>query len=170
MLSRRLYLKEREREGCSNVTSKKPTNFNKPDGTPCTTPKENADTFHTHLKQQFERDTVFDELFLDAIPQKELVMEAELLPSVSDTTTAIKKLNLSSPGLSGIHRSYWKAMASNDVTFNLIRDFITNFWRSESPPASWNNCSLTILPKKGSIEINMPSSSLSFLPAHKISN
>ena len=66
---------------------------------------------------------------------------------------AISKLHDSAPGASGLRASAWKALADDRTTFDLIRNFVIEFWESEVLPCSWEVGLLSILPKKGDLSL-----------------
>ena len=43
----------------------------------------------------------------------------------------MSKLHDSAPGASGLRASAWKALADDRTTFDLIRNFVIEFWESE---------------------------------------
>ena len=65
----------------------------------------------------------------------------------------MSKLHDSAPGASGLRASAWKALADDRTTFDLIRNFVIEFWESEVLPCSWEVGLLSILPKKGDLSL-----------------
>ena len=44
-----------------------------------------------------------------------------------------------------------KALCEDAVSFNLVRDFVLEFWESEVVPSEWEKGLLKVLPKKGDL-------------------
>lgn len=144
-------LKELKR-GHSNVKLVKNVKVRKPNGELCVTAAENADTCKNHFAKLFQINPTVDLAVLLLLPQLPAVLNADRLPSDQEITAAIAKLNPTSPGLSGVPSIAWKCLATNQLTFEMIRIFLHDFWTSESPPQDWNEGKLKILPKKGNLQ------------------
>ena len=56
-----------------------------------------------------------------------------------------------SPGVSGISAPMIKALCEDAESFNLVRDFVLEFWESEVVPSEWEKGLLKVLPKKGDL-------------------
>ena len=65
----------------------------------------------------------------------------------------MSKLHDSAPGASGLRASAWKALADDRTTFDLIRNFVIEFWESEVLPCSREVGLLSILLKKGDFSL-----------------
>ena len=48
-------------------------------------------------------------------------------PLDTEILNAVRNLNISSPGASGIHARRWQALSSTSVGFNFIRHFVVQF-------------------------------------------
>ena len=112
------------KKGLNNASKRKSVNLKKPDGSTCTSPAENADTFHEHFQQLFQRQPVFDRSVLDTLPQHNCIITADREPDDDEIRTAIRGLNHTAPGISGIPSAVWKALATEESSFALIRELI----------------------------------------------
>ena len=52
-----------------------------------------------------------------------------------------------------LRASAWKALADDRTTFDLIRNFVIEFWESEVLSSSWEVGLISILPKKGDLSL-----------------
>ena len=52
-----------------------------------------------------------------------------------------------------LRASAWKALADDRTTFDLIRNFVIEFWESEVLSRSWEVGLISILPKKGDLSL-----------------
>ena len=86
---------------------------------------------------------------MNLLPQHNPHLSAERIPSDDEIQAAIKKLNNTAPGPSGIRSSIWKTLAADANAFALLRDFVHDFWNTEVVPSEWDIGQLTILGKKG---------------------
>ena len=71
------------------------------------------------------------------------------LPTDKDIHIAIQQLNDSAAGNSGIRTKLFKALATDEDTFNIIRQYTHKFWKEEVQPKECDTGKLGILPKKG---------------------
>ena len=114
----------------NNFSPPKQSNLNKPDGTACKTPEENAATFHNHFKSIFSQTPTFDTTVVNLLPQHNSHLSAESIPSDDEIQAAITNLNNTVPGPSGIRSSIRKTLAADDNAFALLRDFVHKFWNT----------------------------------------
>ena len=50
---------------------------------------------------------------------------------------AILKLKNKAPGESGLTPQMWKALTTNDITFEIVETIILDFWDTELSPEEW---------------------------------
>ena len=136
------------KKGFSNLSQSNQIYLRKADGSLCTTPEENASTFHAHFKNVYQHKPSFDPTVMNVIPQKTYAVAADTSPTDTEIKEAIKSLNNTAPGPSGIRSNIWKTLGEDSRTFQIIKAVILDFWHSEIPPKEWNVGRLTILPKK----------------------
>ena len=96
---------------------------------------------------------VYDDSVFFSLPERSHAEGLEDVPTDSEISLAISKLHDSAPGASGLRASAWKALADDRTTFDLIRNFVIEFWESEVLPCSWEVGLLSILPKKGDLSL-----------------
>ena len=141
------------REIKNGLTKTKPATekmMMKSDGTLCTTTEENAEVFRVHFKQLFDRMPEFTSDF-SSFPQSPVALEFDVVPDDEEIKAACRKLKDKAPGDSGLLPQLWKALLSEDATFQILKSLILDFWRSELPPKQWQKGLLKVLPKKGDL-------------------
>jgi hypothetical protein len=69
----------------------------------------------------------------------------------SEILAAIKKLNDTAPGASGIRSKIWKSIALDPILLGHMTTIIHNFWSNESTPDEWVTGILAILEKEGDL-------------------
>ena len=122
----------------------------KADGTMCTTTEENAEVFRVHFEQLFDRMPEFTNDF-NSFPQTPVALEFDVVPDDEEIKSACRKLKDKAPGVSGLLPQLWKALLTEDSTFQILKSLILDFWRSELPPKQWLKGLLKVLPKKGDL-------------------
>ena len=138
----------------NGLTKTRPTAsqmMTKSDGSKCTTPAENAEVFREHFEKLFDRVPTFSEEAASMIEQLPVRDEYGEEPDDDEIRAACRRLKEKAPGDSGLLPQFWKALSSEPSTFDLIKQLILNFWRSEQPPRDWLIGLLKILPKKGDL-------------------
>jgi len=123
----------------------------KKSGEVCVGAVENAERFREHFLELYGRKEKFDWGVLDSIQQHEVWEEAGRIPSDKEIEAAVGKLNLSSPGASGVGAAAVKAVLSSARGFVLLREMVLEFWEGEVAPTSWEDGLLKILPKSGDL-------------------
>jgi len=123
----------------------------KKSGEVCVGAAENAQRFKEHFVELYGREEWFDERALDSIVQHEVREEAGRVPDDEEIRAAVKRLNSSSPGKSGVGAVAVKAAIENARGFALVREMVLEFWEGEVAPASWEDGLLKILPKSGDL-------------------
>ena len=123
------------------------------DGSSASTAEDNAEVFARHFDGLYGCRAVYDDSVLFSLPERSHAEGLEDVPTDSEISLAISKLHDSAPGASGLRASAWKALADDRTTFDLIRNFVIEFWESEVLPCSWEVGLLSILPKKGDLSL-----------------
>ena len=100
----------------------------KPDGTKCTSPAENAEVFCNHFAQLYEKNPTNRDLINAQLNQLPICPEMDDLQTDNEIILAIQQLNNSAAGESGIRAEIYKALATNPETFSTIRRITHNFW------------------------------------------
>ena len=77
------------------------------------------------------------------------------LPTDKEINLAIRQLNKSAEGVSGIRSEIYKALATKPETFSTIRRIAHDFWTEEKQPEEFNYGRLGILPPKGDLSTQM---------------
>ena len=139
------------KKGHSNIRSCKITNLRKKDKSLCKTPRENAEAFKDHFVSIFQSHLPFDPAVLNDIPDIPPFNAAATIPTLDETTEAIKNLNNTAAGPSQIPSTVWKCLADNPATLQITHESIINFWATEISPTEWNTGLLKILAKKGDL-------------------
>ena len=124
------------KKGLTNTRKTNTIKLRKPDGSLGITPNDNADIFYNHFNNLFQAAAPTDPSVLNDLEQLNIHEEAGEIPSDTEIMAAIKKLNNTSPGISGINSSIWKTISTNQEIFAHIKKFVIHFWNSESPPKS----------------------------------
>jgi len=112
---------------------------------------ENAERHKEHFLELLGRKERFDWSVLDSIQQHQVWEEAGRNPSDREIATTAGRLNLSSPGVSGIGAAAVKAAVASERGFALVRGMVLGFWEGEVAPTSWEDGLLKILPKSGDL-------------------
>ena len=110
--------------------------------------EENAEVFRSHFDLLFDRQPEFN---LDAaswFEQSPILLEYDDPSDDEEIKKAVLKLKDKAPGNSGLLSRFWKALLDDEVTFDILKQIIMDFWRSEKPPKQWLQGLLKILPKK----------------------
>ena len=87
------------------------------------------------------------------MPQKPIVTDLDHEPTDTEIRSALSQLHDTAPGDSGLGAPLWKALGEVEEAFDLIRQVILAFWRSEKMPIEWETGLLAILPKKGDLSL-----------------
>ena len=69
-------------------------------------------------------------------------------PTVGEVARALRKLNRTSPGVSGIPADAWKVLSFGDGMVTLVREMVLVVWRDENLEPDWEVGLLAILPEK----------------------
>ena len=125
----------------------------KEDGTRCESSEENAEVFLEHFKKLYERIPVYDISVLDLLQQEPAINGLDNLPTDEDILKAVNSLKNNAPGESGLSSQMFKAIISNNATYDLLKCIIVDFWENESPPEQFEIGMLKILPKKGDLSL-----------------
>lgn len=144
-------IKELKAALSGKVPPKPQVKMRKSGGGYCTSPEENAEAFKAFFEPLYGRTADVDESVLQGIKQQEVLMKLENEPDLAEVITAVKRLNNSAPGESGISAQMVKALIANTGTVNMIHGYVIEFWETETAPASWLSGILKVLPKKGDL-------------------
>ena len=128
----------------------------KPDGnggwTTAESPAENAQMLGDSFAELLSRkEGVLDDEILDWIEQQPTMHDLDRDPDDDEIEKAVRRLNLSSPGKSKVSAAMVKALLEERETFELIKEYVHDFWVNEVPPESWLVGILKALPKKGDL-------------------
>ena len=123
------------------------------DGVTCKDAAENAARFKEHFSELYGKEEWYDETGLGSIPQHDpKVWEDQgRTPDADEIKVAVRRLNVSGPGITGISAAVLKALLLHDEAFNCLVEVVLHFWESEEVPAQWEECLLKILPKSGDL-------------------
>ena len=88
---------------------------------------------------------------LDELKQQPPIPGCDHPPPRKEIKDAILKLKNKAPGESGLTPQMWKALTTNDITFEIVETIILDFWDTELSPEEWETGILKILPKKGDL-------------------
>ena len=128
-----------------------PAKMQKPDGTRAPSPEENAAVFAEHFQLLYGRQPSGKPAMLALLRQRDVVPGLDGPPTDEEVRRALGKLRDTAPGDSGLPAVAWKALASTDAGFALVRHLVDSFWLTEQVPAEWEIGLLRILPKKGDL-------------------
>ena len=138
---------------CGVVRRRAPAKMRKPDGSLAASPEENATVYAGHFEQLYGRVPTFDPSVLDLVQQREVASGLDGLPTDAELHTALRRLRPTAPGVSGLAAGLWKALGATAEGFALVRQIVHEFWETEEQPAGWEQCLLSILPKKGDLSL-----------------
>jgi len=121
-------------------------------GEVCVGAKENAERFGEHFEELYLRAEGFDASAIDCIPKHEVDEEGGRVAGEKEVVMqAVQRLNVSSPGCSGVSAAAVKA-AMEDVGMRAVMvQVVGEFWETEVVPAGWEDGLLKILPKSGDL-------------------
>jgi len=139
------------KKGFSKIKTSKTTFLRKPNGTLCNSSEENADTFLLHFESLYQKAPTYDPSSIDLITQYPIHSNADELPSLEELIAAIKKLNDTAPGPSGIQSKIWKTLFFDNFLLNEMLKIVHDFWINENTPDEWVTGILAILEKKGDL-------------------
>eukprot|EP00957_Ditylum_brightwellii_P211980 15366827-Ditylum_brightwellii.AAC.1 len=74
-------------------------------------------------------------------------------PTNKKIKTVNSQLNKKVAGESDIKLEVYKALATDENIFNIIRGFIHDFWKDEQQPSNFDIGELGILPPKGDLSL-----------------
>ena len=123
----------------------------KADGTRASTPEENAAVFKSSFEKLYGRAASFDPSVLDSLPQLLTAPDLDHIPTDIEIRTAVRRLNNTAPGESGVPAPLFKALISTGAGFDVVRSMVTRFWESGDVESEWEIGLLAILPKKGDL-------------------
>jgi hypothetical protein len=131
-----------------------PRNLRREDGSGLAeSPEENAGIFARAFGKLYGRTPAFSGRALDDVEQQRVQEMLGEVPEVEEVHEAVKKLNLSGPGASGVHATAMKALMADEGTTNLVVQYVREFWRTGTVPEEWEVGELKILPKKGDLSL-----------------
>ena len=123
----------------------------KRDGTRATTSEENASVFAEHFEKLYGHEASYDPSVIDLLPQRGVVPDLEHPPSDEEIRHAVKRLNDTAPGKSGVAAPLFKALITTAAGFDLVCSMALSFWETGKVPDDWETGLLAILPKKGDL-------------------
>ena len=92
----------------------------KEDVTKCKSSEENAQVFKEHFKKLYERVPIYDSSVLELLQQEPVISGVDHLPTDEEILKAVNSLKNNAPGESGFTSQMFKAIASNNQTFQLL--------------------------------------------------
>mmetsp|Transcript_2987 Transcript_2987/g.9031 ORF Transcript_2987/g.9031 Transcript_2987/m.9031 type:complete len:137 (+) Transcript_2987:2804-3214(+) len=119
----------------------------KPDGTRCSSPRENADVFKEHFSELYARQPRFDATIIESLEQLPIRYVLGDMPPDAEIKRAVRQLNNSAAGASELKAEMWKALSDDPETFPYLRQVVRDFWQSEVQPEEWDIGRLGILPR-----------------------
>ena len=141
------------KKGLAKTRPSAETMMKKADGSTCKSAIENGEVFKAHFEELFDRSPVYDEEALSAIDQHPILTEFDTIPDDKEIHDAVLKMKDKAPGDSGLKPQLWKALLSEEATFQILKIMVLDFWESELPPQEWLNGLLKILAKKGDLSL-----------------
>ena len=91
----------------------------KEDVTKCKSSEENAQVFKEHFKKLYERVPIYDSSVLELLQQEPVISGVDHLPTDEEILKVMNSLKNNAPGESGFTSQMFKAIASNNQTFQL---------------------------------------------------
>ena len=124
----------------------------KEDGTRCKCSEENAQVFKEHFKKLYEHVPIYDRSVLELLQQEPVISSVDHPPADEEIfKPVISLIKNNALGESGLTSQMFKAIVSNNQTFQLLRSIILDLWKNELPPDQWETGLLKIIPKKGDL-------------------
>ena len=122
-------------------------------GVACKDAAENAARFKEHFSELYSKEEWYDSTVLDSIPQHDpsVWKDQGRTPDLDEIKVAVRRLNVSGPGATGISAAVLKALLLHDEAFSCLADVVLHFWETEEVPPQWEECLLKILPKSGDL-------------------
>ena len=131
-----------------------PCRLQKEDGTGLAeSPEDNAGIFSRSFEGLYGRKPKFKALIWEEVQQQRVHEDTAAMPLEKEIVAAVKRLNLSSPGRSGVTAVAMKALLADSVLTRYIVQYVQHFWQQEMVPSSWEEGELKILPKKGDLSL-----------------
>ena len=123
----------------------------KADGTRASTPEENAAVFASHFEQLYGRTPSYDPSVLERLPQHPTAPNLDHPPTDDEIRRAVRRLNNTAPGESGVPAQLFKALVSTSAGFGVVRSMVLCFWETGQVEPEWETGLLAILAKKGDL-------------------
>ena len=95
----------------------------------CSTDEEEAEAREAHFKNLLERTATYDPDVVNLIEQLPVQYELDDDISIEEIDAAVRKLNLSGPGMTGVHATAIKCCYNQPATRGMIIDIITGIWK-----------------------------------------
>ena len=141
------------RAGLGPSTRPAQPKMKKADGMRATTPEENATVFAEHFEQLYGHEATYDPSVIDLLQQRPVMPDLNHVPTDDEIRNAMRRLNNSAPGDSGVVAPLFKALISTDSGFGLVREMVYHFWQTGEVQFQWETGLLAILPKKGDLSL-----------------
>jgi len=113
-----------------------PAKMKKADGSLADTPEENASVFADTFSQLYGREASFDPSVLNNLPQRQVAVGLDHVPTDDEIQLATSKLHATAPGPSGLHARLWQALVSTSDGFGFVRHLVQHFWTTEELPTA----------------------------------
>ncbi len=115
------------------MVKRQPRNLRREDGSGLAeSPEENAGIFARAFGKLYGRTPAFSGRALDDVEQQRVQEMLGEVPEVEEVHKAVKKLNLSGPGASGVHATAMKALMADEGTTHLLVQYVIECWRTGS--------------------------------------
>ena len=139
------------RAGLGPTTRPVQPKMRKVDGTRASTPEENAAVFASHFEKLYGRAPSYDPSVLDLLPQHSTVPDLDHIPTDDEIRRAVRRLNNTAPGESGVPAQLFKALISTSAGFDVVASMVHRFWETGEVEPEWETGLLAILAKKGDL-------------------
>ena len=144
---------DRRRAGLTKTRPSRQVQMKRPDGSRCSSPRENAGVFQAHFEKLYAWQPQYDPGVLEDIDRRQTRWEIGDVPTDDQIRMAVRRPNHSAPGASGVRAELWKLIADDDQLYKRLRQVIHGFWNSGKQPSELDIGRLGILPKKGDLSL-----------------
>ena len=139
------------RAGLGPTTRPTQPKMQKADGTRASTAEENAAVFAAHFEQLYGRAPSYDASVLELLPQHSTAPDLDHAPTDDEIRRAVRRLNNTAPGESGVPAQLFKALISTGAGFDVVSSMVHRFWETGEVEPEWETGLLAILAKKGDL-------------------
>eukprot|EP00966_Prymnesium_polylepis_P054496 1259933-Prymnesium_polylepis.1 len=108
------------RAGLGPTTRPAQPKMQKADGTRASMAEENAAVFAAHCEQLYGRAPSYDASVLELLPQHSTTPDLNHAPTDDEIRRAVRRLNNTAPGESGVPAQLFKALISTGAGFDVV--------------------------------------------------